>query len=395
MTAGESGQTPPASLPLRRQLDLVDRYLPVWVLSAMAAGLAVGRVWPGIGTALGLWQIQSVSVPIAIGLMLMMYPILAGVRYDRIREVTRGWRSTVLPLVLNWIVGPAFMFALAWALLPDAPLLRTGVILVGLARCIAMVLVWNQLAGGDPEYATVLVALNAVFQILAYAALAVFYLSILPAWLHLPQQSISINATTVALSVLVFLGVPLGAALASRFSLARWKGRSWYDGRFAPAVSRLTLWGLLFTVVVMFAIQGLSITTLPFTVLRVVAPLLAYFLGMWLLAFLVSRRLHFGYEKSVTVAFTAASNDFELAIAVAVVVFGVASQVAFASVIGPLVEVPVLLSLVYVALWCRRWFDRRPMPTGGSARGAPIGSSSSLDIEGREPSSTPEPYPRD
>jgi arsenical-resistance protein len=340
----------------------VDRYLPVWVLFAMAMGLAVGRVWPGIGTALGLWQIQSVSVPIAIGLLLMMYPILARVRYGRIREVTRGWRATVFPLLLNWVVGPAFMFALAWALLPDAPLLRTGVILVGLARCIAMVLVWNQLAGGDPEYATVLVALNAVFQILAYAGLAVFYLNILPAWLHLPQQAISVDPSTVALSVLVFLGVPLGAALASRVGLALWKGRSWYDERFAPAVSRLTLWGLLFTVVVMFAIQGLSITSLPFTVLRVVAPLLAYFLGMWLLAFLVSRWLDFGYEKSVTVAFTAASNDFELAIAVAVVVFGVASRVALAAVIGPLVEVPVLLSLVYLALWSRPWFGQARTP---------------------------------
>jgi len=370
----------PAPAP-SRQLDVVDRYLPVWVLSAMAAGLALGRLWPGIGTALGLWQIQSVSVPIAVGLLLMMYPILARVRYGRIREVTRGWRSTVFPLVLNWIVGPAVMFALAWALLPDAPLLRTGVILVGLARCIAMVLVWNQLAGGDTEYATVMVALNAVFQILAYAGLAVFYLVILPAWLHLPSQAISVDPSTVALSVLVFLGVPLAAALGSRVGLARWKGRMWYDQRFAPSVSRLTLWGLLFTIVVMFAIQGLSITTLPFTVLRVVAPLLAYFLGMWALGFFGARWLNFGYEKSVTVAFTAASNDFELAIAVAVVVFGVASQVAFASVIGPLVEVPVLLSLVYVALWSRRWFDRRPQSTPGSASRAPTGSGSSLSPE--------------
>ncbi len=349
----------------------------------MAVGLAVGRLWPGFGTALGLWQVQSVSVPIAIGLLLMMYPILARVRYGRIREVTRGWRSTVLPLVLNWVVGPAFMFALAWALLPDQPLLRTGVILVGLARCIAMVLVWNQLAGGDPEYATVLVALNAVFQIGAYAGLAVFYLDVLPAWLHLPQQAISVGASTIALSVLVFLGVPLAAALASRVGLARWKGRTWYAERFAPAVGRWTLWGLLFTVVVMFAIQGLSITTLPLTVLRVVAPLLAYFLGMWLLAFFLSRWLDFGYEKSVTVAFTAASNDFELAIAVAVVVFGVASQVAFASVIGPLVEVPVLLSLVYVALASRRWFERgrAPVPASTGARPPRTG-----DADGPEPS---------
>lgn len=373
--------TPETSLPSgptpSRRLDVVDRYLPVWVLSAMALGLAVGRLWPGIGSALGVWQIQSVSVPIAIGLLLMMYPILARVRYGRIREVTRGWRATVYPLVLNWVVGPAFMFALAWSLLPDAPLLRTGVILVGLARCIAMVLVWNQLAGGDAEYATVMVALNAVFQIVAYAGLAVFYLDVLPAWLHLPSQAISIDASTVALSVLVFLGVPLAAALVSRVGLARWKGRAWYDERFAPSVSRLTLWGLLFTIVVMFAIQGLSITTLPFTVLRVVAPLLAYFLGMWALGFLGARWLDFGYEKSVTVAFTAASNDFELAIAVAVVVFGVASQVAFAAVIGPLVEVPVLLGLVYIALWSRGWFDRGRSPLRARAGVPPAASDPS------------------
>jgi ACR3 family arsenite transporter len=373
MTKDPPVSTRPSPPPLRRQLSLVDRYLPIWILSAMGAGLALGRLWPGIGTALGLWQVQSVSVPIAIGLLLMMYPILARVQYGRIREVTRGWRATAFSLLLNWVVGPALMFGLAWALLPDAPALRTGVILVGLARCIAMVLVWNQLAGGDAEYATVLVALNAVFQIVAYAGLTVFYLSIVPSWLHLPTQSISVNVSTVALSVLVFLGVPLVAALASRLGLARWKGRSWYDERFSPAVSRLTLWGLLFTVVVMFAIQGLSITTLPFTVLRVVAPLLAYFLAMWALAFFGSRWLGLGYEKSVTVAFSAASNDFELAIAVAVVVFGVASQVAFASVIGPLVEVPVLLALVYLALASRPWFPGSGSRTPERAAATPSG----------------------
>ena len=348
--------------PDRPRLDPVDRFLPIWVLSAMAAGLLIGRAWPGVGSALGLWQIQSVSVPIALGLLLMMYPILARVRYERVPEVTRGWRTTAFPLLLNWVVGPAFMFALAWAFLPDSPALRTGVILVGLARCIAMVLVWNQLAGGDREYATVLVALNAVFQIVAYAGLAIFYLEFLPSWLHLPQQTITVDPSTVALSVLVFLGVPLVAALASRSGLSRWKGERWYNDRFAPGVSRLTLWGLLFTIVVMFAIQGLSITTLPVTVLRVIAPLFAYFVGMWALAFLGSRLLRFGYEKSVTVAFSAASNDFELAIAVAVVAFGVASQEAFATVIGPLVEVPVLLTLVYLALWSRPWFGPRPLP---------------------------------
>lgn len=364
--------------PRPARLDPVDRFLPVWVLVAMAVGLSIGRVWPSIGSDLGLWQIQSVSVPIAIGLLLMMYPILARVRFGRVRGVTRGWKSTAYPLVLNWVVGPALMFGLAWALLPDQPALRTGVILVGLARCIAMVLVWNQLAGGDREYATVLVALNAIFQILTYAGLAVFYLEILPAWLHLPQQAIAVDSSTVALSVLVFLGVPFAAALGTRFGLARIKGGSWYDERFAPAISRLTLWGLLFTIVVMFAIQGLSITTLPFTVARVILPLLIYFFAMWALGYLGSRILEFGYKRSVTVAFTAASNDFELAIAVAVVVFGVASQEAFASVIGPLVEVPVLLFLVYVALWTRGWFERVSPRAGGQSLES-VGTTSNPD----------------
>lgn len=350
------------------ELDPVDRYLPVWVLLAMGGGLGLGRLAPGIGTALGLWQVQSVSVPIAIGLLAMMYPILARVRYGRIRDVTRGWRTTALPLVLNWVVGPVLMFALAWLALPDAPGLRTGVILVGLARCIAMVLVWNQLAGGDEEYATVLVALNAVFQILAYAGLAVFYLEVLPAWLGLPTQAISVPPVTVAGSVLVFLGLPFAAALTTRAVLARRRGRSWYDERFAPRIGRITLWGLLFTVVVMFAIQGASITALPLTVGRVALPLLAYFLGMWLLALLLGRGAHLSYARSVTVAFTAASNDFELAIAVAVVVFGIASTEAFASVIGPLVEVPVLLGLVYLARALRPWFAPagRPAPSAGA-----------------------------
>ncbi len=349
------------------ELGLADRLLPVWVLAAMALGLGLGRLWPALGDDLGHWQVESVSIPIAVGLLLMMYPILAAVRYGRVGQVTRGWRATAFPLFLNWVAGPAVMFALAWLLLPDAPALRTGVILVGLARCIAMVLVWNQLAGGDREYATALVALNAIFQILAYAGLAAFYLGVLPGWLHLPSQTIPLDGATVALSVAVFLGVPFAAALATRVAFGRWKGAAWYDAKFVPSISRLTLGGLLFTIVVMFAIQGLSITTLPLTVARVAAPLVAYFVGMWFLGLLGSRGLGFPYPRAVTVAFTAASNDFELAIAVAVVVFGIASQEAFASVVGPLVEVPVLLSLVYVALWSRRWFHGGVAPASGAS----------------------------
>jgi arsenite transporter len=335
------------------RLSAVDRFLPAWILLAMAGGLALGRVWPGLGTAIGRWQIQQVSVPIAIGLLLMMYPILARVRYERAADAAKDWRMLGMSLAMNWIVGPAFMFALAWLLLPDQPALRTGVILVGLARCIAMVLVWNQLASGDAEYAAVLVALNAIFQILGYAGLAVFYLNVLPGWLGLQGQSINVNAGTVAVSVGIFLGVPLIAGLLTQFVLVRRKGRAWYEANFVRRTSRLTLIGLLFTIVVMFALQGHTITSMPLTVARVMLPLLGYFAGMFVVAFFGAWALRFSYEKATTLGFTAASNDFELAIAVAVTVFGVQSAQALGAVIGPLVEVPVLLGLVYVALWTR------------------------------------------
>lgn len=343
------------------QLSAIDRFLPVWILLAMAAGLMLGRIWTGLGTAIGGWQIQQVSIPIAIGLLLMMYPILARVRYERAAQAAQDWRILSASLVLNWVVGPAFMFALAWLLLPDQPALRTGVILVGLARCIAMVLVWNQLASGDPEYAAVLVALNAIFQIVAYAGLAVFYLNVLPGWLGLQGQSIAVNAGAVAASVGIFLGVPLVAGLLTQFTLVRRKGRAWYDDNFVRRTSRLTLIGLLFTIVVMFALQGHTITSMPLTVARVMLPLLGYFAGMFVIAFFGAWALRFPYEKATTLGFTAASNDFELAIAVAVTVFGVQSAQALGAVIGPLVEVPVLLGLVYVALWTRHRLFHGPV----------------------------------
>jgi arsenite transporter len=350
------------------QLSVVDRFLPAWILLAMAGGLALGRVWPGLGTAIGRWQIQQVSVPIAIGLLLMMYPILARVRYERAADAAKDWRMLGMSLVMNWVVGPAFMFALAWLLLPDQPALRTGVILVGLARCIAMVLVWNQLASGDAEYAAVLVALNAFFQIVAYAGLAVFYLNVLPGWLGLQGQSINVNAGTVAVSVGIFLGVPLVAGLMTQFVLVRRKGRAWYEANFVRRTSRLTLIGLLFTIVVMFALQGHTITSVPLTVARVMLPLLGYFAGMFAVAFFGAWVLRFSYEKATTLGFTAASNDFELAIAVAVTVFGVQSAQALGAVIGPLVEVPVLLGLVYVALWTRyRLFSGEARRRDGAA----------------------------
>jgi ACR3 family arsenite transporter len=344
------------------QLSAIDRFLPAWILLAMAAGLALGRTWPGLGTAIGRWQVREVSVPIAIGLLLMMYPILARVRYERAAQAAQDWRMLGTSLVMNWVVGPAFMFALAWMLLPDQPALRTGVILVGLARCIAMVLVWNQLASGDAEYAAVLVAFNALFQIVGYAGLAVFYLNVLPGWLGLQGQSIAINAGTVAASVGIFLGVPLVAGLVTQFVLVRRKGRVWYEANFVRRTSRLTLVGLLFTIVVMFALQGHAITSMPLTVARVMLPLLGYFIGMFVVAFFGAWALKFSYEKATTLGFTAASNDFELAIAVAVTVFGVQSGQALGAVVGPLVEVPVLLALVYVALWAR--YRLFPHPAG-------------------------------
>jgi arsenite transporter len=343
-----------SEVPVLGSLSALDRFLPLWILAAMAVGLIVGRLWPGIGSALGRWQIQHVSVPIAIGLLWMMYPVLARVRYEQIGGVARDWRMMATSLLLNWVVGPALMFALAWLLLADEPAFRTGLILVGLARCIAMVLIWNQLACGDNEYAAVLVAINSVFQIVAYAGLAYFYVAVLPGWLGLPQQTVSISPATVAASVAVFLGVPLAAGFLTRIGLSRARGMSWYEKVFVPRVAPTALWGLLFTIVVMFALKGDTITSIPLSVARIMLPLLAYFGIMFALSFLGGRALGFSYPKTVTLAFTAASNNFELAIAVAVAVFGIASGEALAAVVGPLVEVPVLVGLVYVALWARR-----------------------------------------
>jgi arsenite transporter len=348
-----AGPSPTTAGPAGR-LSAFDRFLPLWIVLAMAMGVGLGKVWPGLGSALGRWQIQSVSVPIAIGLLWMMYPVLAKVRYTRVGTVARDWRVLLTALVLNWVIGPALMFSFAWLMLPDEPAFRTGLIMVGLARCIAMVLVWNQLACGDNEYAAVLVALNSLFQISAYAALAYFYLDALPGWLGLAQQSVSISVGTVAATVAIFLGVPLVAGFLTRVGLVRRHGEEWYETRFIAKVGPKAIWGLLFTIVVMFALKGDTITSIPFSVVRIALPLLAYFGVMFAVALFGSRGLGFSYEKSATLSFTAASNDFELAIAVTVAVFGIGSGQALAAVVGPLIEVPVLLALVYVALWARR-----------------------------------------
>jgi ACR3 family arsenite transporter len=344
------------------RLSTVDRFLPVWIAAAMATGLALGRLIPGLDDALDQVRIGRTSLPIAVGLLLMMYPVLAKVRYRRIGLITADRRMMAASLLLNWVVGPAVMFGLAWAMLPDQPAYRTGVILVGLARCIAMVLIWNDLADGDREMAAVLVALNAVFQVLAYAALGVFYLNVLPGWLGLDTQSLSVSMATIAKTVLIFLGIPLVAGYLTRALGERARGTQWYETRLLPRIAPVAMYGLLFTVVVLFALQGKKITSEPLDVARIALPLLAYFAVMWFGAVAISRRLHLTYERTSALAFSAASNDFELAIAVAIGVFGVTSGQALAGVVGPLIEVPVLVGLVYVALWMRRRLAWPPGP---------------------------------
>ena len=347
-----------AALPatLRPRLSFLDRYLPVWILGAIGAGLALGRIWPELGAALDRVQVGGVSVPIAIGLFWMMYPVLAKVRYETVGRHARDTRLLGTSLVLNWIVGPVVMFVLAWLFLPDLPEYRNGLILIGLARCIAMVLVWNTLAGGSNELAAVLVALNSAFQIFTYSFLGWLFLTVVPVWLGLAGASLDVSMWDIARSVLLFLGLPLLAGYATRRVLVARRGASWYDGVFMPKFGPTALLGLLYTIVLMFAMQGDRILGLPLDVLRIALPLVVYFLVMFGVALALSRRLGFDYPASASLAFTAAGNNFELAIAVAVATFGLASGEALAAVVGPLIEVPALLALVYVALWARRFF---------------------------------------
>ncbi len=340
------------------RLSTLDRLLPVWIGLAMAAGLLLGEVFPDLDDALDSVKISSVSLPIALGLLLMMYPVLAKVRYTRIGRVVDDRRTLVLSLVLNWIIGPALMFALAWLLLADLPEYRTGLIIVGLARCIAMVLIWNDLACGDRELAAVLVALNSLFQIVAFSVLGWFYLEVLPGWLGLDSDGIDVTMGEIAVSVLIFLGIPLVAGFLTRLIGERAKGTEWYEQRFLPRIGPVALYGLLFTIVILFALQGERILDQPWEVARIAVPLLAYFTIMWFGSFWLGRRIGLPYERNTSVAFTAAGNNFELAIAVAIGVFGVTSGQALAGVVGPLIEVPVLVGLVYVALAARRRYAR-------------------------------------
>ena len=338
-------------------LSRLNRYLPVWIGLAMVAGLALGRSVPGVNDALDAVSIGGISLPIALGLLLMMYPVLAKVRYGELDRVTADRPLLVSSIVLNWVVGPALMFALAWIFLADLPEYRTGLIIVGLARCIAMVLVWNELACGDREAAAVLVALNSVFQIVAFSALAWFYLDLLPGWLGLGAgDTVDVSPWDIAASVLVFLGIPLLAGYLTRRIGEAKRGRAWYEETFLPRIGPVALYGLLFTIVVLFALQGEAILAEPFDVVRIALPLLAYFAIMWTGSFALGMRLRMPYPRTATLAFTAAGNNFELAIAVSIGAFGVASGEALAGTVGPLIEVPALVALVYVSLWARRRF---------------------------------------
>lgn len=347
------------------KLSTLDRLLPVWIIAAMALGLGLGRAWPGLGAALDAVQLAGVSVPIAIGLLWMMYPVLAKVRYESIGKHASDTRLLGTSLVLNWVVGPVLMFVLAWVFLPDLPEYRNGLILIGLARCIAMVLIWNTLACGSNELAAVLVALNSVFQILTYSLLGYFFLAVVPGWMGVEGTAIDISMGEIARSVGIFLGVPLFAGWLTRRTLVARKGEAWYEGVFLPRIGPTALLGLLYTIVLMFAMQGSRIVESPMDVFRIAVPMIVYFAIMFGVAFAVAVKMGFDYPTTASISFTAAGNNFELAIAVAVATFGITSGEALAAVVGPLIEVPVLVLLVYASLWARGRF----FPSERAARG--------------------------